>query len=141
MRTLGLDIGTKRTGVALSDEMGMFASPHSTVEQPGRKKWLQSVRQLVQDNEVGKIVIGLPLDQNGEEGLQAQLVRTFIALCQKRLSVPVIEWDERFSTAQAERSMIEANVSRAKRKQRIDKVAAAIILQSFLDTQHDSIRQ
>lgn len=133
-RVMALDIGEKRTGVALSDESLLIASPHSTIEARGKKDWLRQVGALVDAENVARILVGLPLNQYGEEGDDAKNTRKFIALLQEGLKVPVVEWDERFSTVQAERALIGADVSREKRKGVIDKVAAAILLQSYLDS-------
>lgn len=133
-RVMALDIGSKRTGVALSDESLLIASPHSTIEATGRKDWVAKVADVVTEEGVTRILVGLPLNQYGEEGPDAKNIRKFIALLQERVKVPVVEWDERFSTVQAERALIGAEVSRAKRKGVIDKVAAAILLQSYLDS-------
>ncbi|MBI4405937.1 MAG: Holliday junction resolvase RuvX [Deltaproteobacteria bacterium] len=133
-RIMGLDIGLKRTGVAISDENQSISLPRSVIEATDKQTWLSKVRTFVENEDIEKIVVGIPLNQHGEEGTDAQKIRQFIALLQERLNVPVIEWDERFTTAQAERSMIAADLSRAKRKKIVDKVAATILLQSYLDS-------
>ena len=134
MRVLGLDVGTKRTGVALSDETKLLASPLTVIEAKNKKIWTDSIKKLVSEHEVESVVVGLPLNHHGEEGEDAKNIRIYIALLQEQLAVPVIEWDERFTTAQAERTLIHADVSRQNRKQIIDKVAASILLQSYLDS-------
>lgn len=133
-RILALDIGDKRTGVALSDEGHLIATPHSTIEAKSSKDWALQIRQLVEETEAIQVVVGLPLNQFGEIGRDAQKIRSRIALLQSQVNIPVVEWDERFTTIQAERTLLEADLSRKKRKQVIDKVAAAIILQSYLDS-------
>ena len=133
-RILSLDIGTKRTGVAISDELLCISQPLTAIHATNKRDWLQGVVELVEKEEVGQVLVGLPLNQDGEEGQDACRIREYIALLRERLQLPVIEWDERFSTVQAERSLLEADVSRKRRKQVIDKVAAAIILQSYLDS-------
>ncbi len=133
-RIMGLDIGQKRTGVAICDELRLIATPFDTVESENRAKWIERIKAIVEAEEIGRILVGLPLNQHGEEGDDAKKIRKFIALLQERLALPVIEWDERFSTVQAERTLITADVSRKKRKEVIDKVVAAILLQSYLDS-------
>lgn len=132
-RILSLDIGTKRTGVALSDETRLLASPLTTVEETQIKPWVLKIKALVEENEVAEVVVGLPLNQYGEEGKDALNIRKYIAALQGELTIPVIEWDERFTTVQAERSLIEADFSRKNRKKVIDQIAASIILQGYLD--------
>jgi putative Holliday junction resolvase len=133
-RILGLDIGSKRTGVSLSDETRLIASPFTTIEETQLKPWVLKVQTLVNQNEVAEVVVGLPLNQYGEEGKDAENIKKYIAALQEVLSIPVIEWDERFSTVQAERTLLEADVSRKSRKKVIDQIAASIILQGYLDS-------
>jgi len=133
-RIMALDIGSKRTGVALSDETLLFASPLMTLEETQLKPWVSKVKNLVEEHQVAKVLVGLPLNQFGEEGRDALNIRKYIAALQEGLSVPVIEWDERFTTAQAERTLIDADVSRKGRKKVIDQIAACIILQGYLDS-------
>jgi putative Holliday junction resolvase len=131
---LALDIGEKRTGVALSDESLTIASPLTVLPVDKKKAWMKEVAKLCEKHFVAQILVGLPLNHHGEEGSDAEKMRSIVAMLRKVVSVPVIEWDERFTTVQAERSLIEADVSRRDRKQIIDKVAASIMLQSYLDS-------
>jgi putative Holliday junction resolvase len=133
-RIMALDIGHKRTGVALSDETRLISTPHSVIETEPRRLWIEKLTQLIEENEVKEVLVGVPLNQHGEEGQDAEKILKYVAVLRERLSVPVVEWDERFSTVQAERALISADMSRKNRKQVIDKVAAAIILQGYLDT-------
>lgn len=133
-RILGLDIGSKRTGVAVSDSYRMIATPLTTVEARKKGEWVTKVIEIIEKEEATAVLAGMPLNQYGEEGKDAQNIRTYIALLRERVSIPVIEWDERFTTVQAERALLSADMSRGKRKDVIDKVAAAIILQSYLDS-------
>jgi putative Holliday junction resolvase len=133
-RIMALDIGSKRTGVALSDETRLFASPLVTVEETQIKPWLVKIQKLVEEHEVAEVLVGLPLNQFGEEGKDALNIRRYIAALQGGLKIPVIEWDERFTTVQAERTLLEADLSRKNRKKVIDQVAACIILQGYLDS-------
>jgi len=135
-RILALDIGSKRTGVAISDPSQSISLPLTNVEATKKGEWVSKVKDLVETSDVEKIVVGIPLDHHGEEGADAQKIREFIALLRERVTQPVIEWDERFTTVQAERTLVDADLSRKRRKQVIDKIAATIILQSYLDSLH-----
>lgn len=134
-RIMALDIGQKRTGVALSDETRLISSPHCVVNTEPRKEWIKNLTNIISEYEVKEVLVGIPLNQFGEEGEDAQNIRKYVAVLREAISIPVVEWDERFSTVQAERALISADMSRKNRKQVIDKVAAAIILQSYLDSQ------
>lgn len=130
---MGLDVGERRVGVAISDELGAIATPLATVQRgPGDR---EEIDRLVREWNVSQLVVGLPTGLSGREGPQAALVRAFAAKLEQELdpAVEVVYWDERLTTAIAERSMIEAGTSRARRKERIDAVAAAVLLQSYLD--------
>lgn len=131
-RILGLDVGSVRVGVALSDPLGMTAQPLEVIERRSTNPF-QRIAALVAEHEVRRIVVGNPLRLNGESGLAAQAVDKFVGELRRHVAVPMELWDERMSTAQAERVMVTAGARRDKRKQAIDKVAAALILQSYLD--------
>lgn len=136
-RILALDIGLKRTGVAISDENLRISLPLKHIEASKKGEWVNQIAKIVEESEgVGQILVGLPLNQFGEEGPDAVKIREYVAVLRERINLPVIEWDERFTTVQAERSLITADVSRRKRKQVIDQIAASIILQSYLDSLH-----
>jgi putative Holliday junction resolvase len=135
-RILALDIGQKRTGVAVSDESRRLSFPRTHIEANGKKEWLRKILELIESEDPAELVVGLPLDHHGEASEDAKRIREYIALLRERLTLPVIEWDERFTTVQAERTLLEADLSRKKRKQVIDKIAATIILQSYLDSLH-----
>lgn len=128
---MGLDVGDRRIGVAMSDELGIAATPREVITRDGRE-WARVVR-LVEEAEVGEIVVGVPRSLRGEVGPQAEKVRAFIATLRARTAVPVVEWDERLSTVVAERVLLDADASRARRREVIDKLAAAVILQGYLD--------
>ena len=133
-RILALDYGTARIGVAISDETGTIASPLCVVDvAEGRE--LGELAAIIERERVECVVVGLPRRLAGDEGPAAQAVRAFIAALSERLSVPVVTWDERMTTAQAERAMIAGGARREQRRGRIDKVAAAVMLQSYLDAQ------
>ena len=132
-RVVGLDVGTKTIGVAVTDEIGLAAHPRRTLPRKGDPADAEAVAALVAEEEAERVVVGLPLTLAGEIGPQAKRVLALVAVLEKRLSVPVETWDERFSTAGAQRVLLEADLSRARRKQVIDKQAAAFLLQGWLD--------
>jgi putative holliday junction resolvase len=133
-RILALDPGTKRIGVALSDEMGWIAQPLETFERRSITADLKHVQQLVHDHEVDRVIMGMPFRLDGSVGPAAQQVEQFKLMLEGVLTVPVIPWDERLTSKSAEAMLIEANVSRKKRKGAVDRVAAAILLQSYLES-------
>lgn len=132
-RTLGLDIGTKRTGIAIADETLTLASPLTHIEASNKKDWIIKLLKFLENYDTAQIIVGIPLNQYGEEGEDAIRIKQYIALLREKVNFPVIEWDERFTTVQAEKTLITADISRKNRKQVIDKVAASIMLQSYLD--------
>lgn len=131
-RILALDPGTKRIGVALSDELGWTAQPLETFERRSIEADVRHIQGLVSRHEVREVVMGLPIRLDGRMGPAEESVRGLIALLQDRLTVPVVAWDERLTSKAAEDLLIEANVSRKKRKGAVDRVAAALLLQSYL---------
>lgn len=134
MRVMGLDVGDKRIGVAVSDELGIAAHPVAVIQRTGSvKKDIVELRAIIQEYGVQRIVIGMPIMMAGTVGVQAQKVEAFAVELKKRVKTPVVAWDERLTTAQVERMLIEAGQRRAARKEVIDKLAAAVILQSYLD--------
>lgn len=135
MRALGLDVGMKTIGVAASDELGLAAHPVETIARKGTAADVTRVLALAAEREVTDIVVGLPLELSGQVGRRARRVRVLIDALRQALGagVTVHEWDERFSTVAVERVLIEADLSRRRRKQVIDKQAAAYILQGWLD--------
>jgi putative Holliday junction resolvase len=138
MRVMALDVGHKRIGVALSDPGQILASSLQVIERKGQQRDLATVVQLVRQHEVGRIIVGYPLSLSGTVGQQAKFVERYVAVLEKKLGdssldVPVILWDERFSTVVADRLMAEAGRKGRERRERIDAVAAAVILQDYLD--------
>lgn len=129
---LGLDVGGKRIGVAVSDEMGLVASPVAMV--PRGPQSGQEIRRHADRLGVVKLVVGLPVGLSGREGPQADEVRQFVSQIGEIVGLPIEWWDERLSTAIAERSLIASGARREKRKQQVDAAAAAVILQGFLDS-------
>ncbi|PDY49228.1 Holliday junction resolvase RuvX [Bacillus pseudomycoides] len=136
MRILGLDVGTKTVGVAMSDEMGWTAQGLETIkinEERGQFGF-DRISELVKQYNVDKIVVGLPKNMNGTIGPRGEACQQFAENLRNLLQLEVVMWDERLSTMAAERLLISADVSRKKRKQVIDKMAAVVILQGFLDS-------
>lgn len=130
MRFLALDYGQKRIGVALSDPLGITAQPQDFL--PAGDKIFEHIAKLVQEKDVGEIVIGHPKKLSGEIGAMAKEVEAFTQKLKTFVSVSIYLWDERFSSTQTEAVLIEAQVRREKRKELRDSIAAAIILQSFM---------
>jgi len=133
MRYLGLDVGDRTIGAAVSDPSGTLASGLATVRRVGPRKDLKTVAELVRRHEAGEIVVGLPRSLDGSLGVQAQKVLSFMDELRPLVKVPVVPWDERFTSVVAQRALIEANVSRKDRKAVVDKVSAILILQNYLD--------
>ena len=133
MRILGLDIGDVTIGVAVSDPLKIIAQPLVSVKRVSLKEDVEAIRRLVDQHEVIELVVGLPRMLNGEVGIQAQKVLDFAESLKEAVKIPVALWDERFTTVEAERVLIEADMSRRKRKKIVDKIAAGLILQGFLD--------
>jgi putative holliday junction resolvase len=133
MRILALDVGDKRIGVALSDETAVLATGQPTLERVGPRKDVKAVAELVRRHEAGEVVVGLPRRLDGTVGPQAEKVLAFMEDLRGALKVPVVPWDERFTTAAAQQALIEGGVSRRDRKGLVDKVAAVLILQGYLD--------
>ena len=132
-RLLGIDLGTKTIGLALSDAGRAIASPLETLVRGKFTADAETLAALVKQHVIGGIVVGLPLKLDGTESPRSQSTRAFAANLAKALLLPVLLWDERLSTVAVERALLEADVSRAKRAERIDKLAAAYILQGALD--------
>lgn len=133
-RIMGLDYGDKTIGVAISDEMGLTSSAVEVIQRTSKVKDMQRIAELVTSNQVGEIVVGLPKNMNATIGPRAKLCEAFAIRIEQELQLPVRLWDERLSTVMAERTLIEADISRKKRKKVIDKMAAAVILQGYLDS-------
>jgi putative Holliday junction resolvase len=132
-RVMGLDVGGKRIGVAVSDELGLIATPVGFVTRGARDR--DELRKLVARWGVARLVVGLPTGLSGREGPQAAEVRAFADALAADLGLPLDYWDERLTTAIAERALIESGRRRERRKEQVDAVAAAIMLQSYLDAE------
>ena len=133
MKIMGLDVGDRRIGIALSDDEGVIALPRETLKRESTSKDVDRLAALALKEAVGRIVVGLPISLDGTEGPQAKKTRGFIASLSGRTAVPVDTWDERLTTVAAERSLLESDVSRARRRDVVDQVAATLMLQSYLD--------
>jgi putative Holliday junction resolvase len=135
MRVLGLDVGSKTIGCALTDEAGIAAHPLRVIERKGTDTDVSTIQTLVAEHDIRQIVIGMPFELSGKVGHRAKRVLEFVNALRAKLgdAVKLHEQDERFTTAEAERVLLAADLSREKRKQVIDRQAAALILQSWLD--------
>ena len=136
MRIMGLDYGTKTVGVAVSDDRLLIAQPFETITRDNPRqlrKTLHRIEAIIAEKEVGEIVLGLPLNMDDTEGERAAATREFQAMLERRTLLPVHMVDERLTTVEADQILAEMEVPRSERKAYIDKIAAAIILQSFLD--------
>ncbi|MBW3111924.1 MULTISPECIES: Holliday junction resolvase RuvX [Bacillaceae] len=137
MRVMGLDVGSKTVGVAISDELGWTAQGIETIkidEDHGVFR-MDRIKELAEEYQVGTVVVGLPKNMNNTIGPRGEASKAYGELIQQELSLPIKYWDERLSTMAAERVLLEADVSRKKRKKVIDKMAAMMILQGYLDSQ------
>ena len=134
MRIMGLDFGTKRIGIAISDELLLTAQGVDSLYRNELKSDLEALAKLVRENNVEEVIVGLPLNMNGTYSAKTKEVVEFVDLFSKTVTVPVKTWDERLTSMQAERVLLEADASRAKRRKVTDKLAAQIILQSYLDS-------
>lgn len=132
-RLLGLDVGTKTIGLALSDTTCTVASPMETIRRTKFSADAEHIRKIVAKQGVGGFVLGLPVNMNGSEGPRCQSVRQFAKNLLEKIDLPLIFWDERLSTAAVTRTMLEADMSRKRRAETVDKLAAAYILQGALD--------
>lgn len=136
-RIMGLDVGDKTIGVAVSDLMGLTAQGVMTIKRVGKKKDIEALKEIIKERQVNKIVSGLPKNMNGTLGPQGEKVIKFCELLEEETGIKIEYWDERLSTVAAERTLIQGNVRRENRKGVIDMVAAVIILQGYLDRQRN----
>jgi putative holliday junction resolvase len=134
MRILGLDFGTKRIGVAMSDELLLTAQGRDTIQRKELKSDLAFIKGIVDSDNVIEVIIGLPLNMNGTYSEKTKETVLFVSELEKVVSVPVKTWDERLTSMQADKAMLEGDMSRAKRRKLSDRLAAQIILQSYLDS-------
>ena len=134
MRVLAIDRGTKRMGIAISDELKMIAQPLEYIPAEPFAKFLDRLKEILREKEVELIVVGLPRNMDGSYGPAALKVQEFVAVLKSALTLPIQMWDERLTSAQANRFLLQGNVRRAQRKEKVDKTAAAILLQAYLDS-------
>ena len=132
-RLLGLDVGETTIGLALSDDSRMVASPLETIERSKFSKDLEKLTRLINIHKIAGLVIGHPVNMDGSLGPRSQSTYTFVLNLEKTITLPMLLWDERLSTMAVERMMLEADLSRARREQLVDKLAASYMLQGFLD--------
>ncbi len=135
MRILALDHGSKRVGVAVSDELRTIAQPLEFIPTEPFEAFLRRLTQLLRERDIGLLLVGMPRNMNGSCGPAALKAQELVTELKKVLDLPIRTWDERLTTVQANRVLIEGRVRRAKRKEKVDKMAAAILLQSYLDSQ------
>jgi putative Holliday junction resolvase len=133
MRIMGLDLGGRRIGVAVSDELNLTAQPLTLIKRTSVEKDVSGILQIASEYSVGAIVVGLPLMMDGSKGQQARLVERFMDRLREKTSMPVEGWDERLSTAAVTRMLIEGDVTRTRRKGVVDQLSASYILQGYLD--------
>ncbi|MGF7397036.1 Holliday junction resolvase RuvX [Thermoanaerobacterium thermosaccharolyticum] len=134
MRTIGLDVGDKTIGVAISDPSGLIAQGIKTIKRSNLDDDIQEINKIINSFKAEEIVVGFPKNMNGTIGPQGQKVINFVEILRKEIDLPILLWDERLTTVEANRMLIEgADMRRDKRKKVIDKLAATIILQGYLD--------
>lgn len=142
---MGLDIGSHTIGVAISDELGITAQGLKTLRRKSMEEDFKEIATIIGQFEIEKIVVGLPKNMNGTLGKQAETVLKWIKILTDKIPVPAVTWDERLSTVGATKVLLEADLSRRKRKKVIDKLAAVLILQGYLDqsrrTDHETLFQ
>ncbi|MFW5985550.1 MAG: Holliday junction resolvase RuvX [Halanaerobiaceae bacterium] len=136
MRKMGLDIGDKRIGVAVSDALNITAQGKTVIVRKEHQKDLRQIEELIQKYNITEVVAGLPVNMDNTEGPQVDKVRNYVNFLKNNLEIPVVFWDERLTSLEAERVLIKADLSRAQRKKVIDQVAASLILQNYLDHQN-----
>jgi len=134
MKILGIDYGQKRIGLALSDPSNMVARSLKVLKRNGTRKLLGEIKAVIDQNKIERIVIGLPKNMNGSLGEKGNEVLAFVKILEKVVKVPIVTWDERLTTVSAEKVLRQAELSRKKRKDILDKLSACIILQNYLDS-------
>jgi putative Holliday junction resolvase len=138
MRILSLDVGDKRIGIAISDELELTARGIGVIERKGLKEDIKEILNILEQFDIGRVVIGLPRNMNGTLGPQGESVKNFGEKLKSHANIDIVYWDERLTTIAAERTLLEADLSRKKRKGLIDKMAAVLILQNYLDYKYKS---
>ena len=138
VRIMGMDIGSHTIGIAISDELGITAQGLKTIIRKSKEEDFEEISKIISKFEIGKIVVGLPKNMNGSLGRQAVRVLQWIKSLKEKIHLPVVTWDERLSTVEASKVLLEADLSRKKRKKAIDKMAAVIILQGYMNRGRNS---
>ena len=138
MRILAIDHGTKRMGIALSDPMGILAQPLEAIPAEPFAQFLNRLKEILLEKQVELVSVGMPRNMDGSYGPAALKVREFIGVLKEAIATPIETWDERLTSAQANRFLIQADVRRSDRRGKVDKTAAAILLQSYLDSRSSS---
>ena len=133
VRIMGLDIGSHTIGVAITDELRITAQGLKPIRRKSKEEDFEEIIRIIDQFKIGKIVVGLPKNMNGTLGKQAEMVLQWIKAISEKVDLPIVTWDERFSTVEASRVLLEADLSRKKRKKTIDKLAAVIILQGYIE--------
>jgi len=141
MRILGIDFGEKRIGLAVSDLLGLTAQGLETIRVQNREQFLNDLSKICSDQNIREIVIGLPVNMNGSLGPKAQEILKLVPAMEERLHLPVKTWDERLTSRQAGRLMIEEGLSRKKQKETSDRLAATILLQNYLESKRKSLNE
>lgn len=134
MRVLGIDHGTRRMGLALSDETGMIAQPFDVLPAQPITAFIDRLKQIIREKQVELLLVGIPRNMDGSYGPAALKVQEFVSVLKETVAIPIQTWDERLTSAQANRFLIAASVRRNQRREKVDKTAAAILLQSYLDS-------
>ena len=136
MRILAIDHGTKRMGIAISDELGIIAQPLEFIQAEPFAEFLDRLREIIREKQVELMVVGMPRNMDGGYGPAALKVQEFVAVLKSSITIPIKTLDERLTSAQANRALVLGNVRRDQRKEKVDKMAAAILLQGYLDGVH-----
>jgi len=136
LRCMGLDYGDKTIGIAISDALGWTAQPKAVIRRKNLTDDFAILKEYIDKYDVQEVVVGLPINMDGSEGIRVRRTEEFVNFLRKRLDIPVKVWDERLTTRQAENILLEADLSRSRRKEVIDQIAASIILQNYLDAKY-----
>lgn len=134
LRILALDVGNKRIGTALSDELNILAQPLYTIHRKGLERDIQEIVNIIKEKNVGTVVVGLPKNMDGTVGFQGEKTQKFAEILMQNIEVPLIMWDERLTTVSARRIMIENDVKQKDKKNLVDTVAAVVILENYLNS-------
>ena len=138
-RILGLDVGSRRIGVAISDLLGITAQGLATIQRQNKRLDFEQLERVIKEYQVQEVVVGLPLRMSGQEGIQAEKMQAFAEDLRQRFNLPVHLWDERLTSAQANRLLRETDMSIKRRGEVVDQMAAVLILQSFMDSRANNI--